>query len=159
MTAFNELVDAVASDEAYLQNTLAAAAQHDDFTAKLLGVLTETAAARQQCKSQKVVLGIHRSDYMLDAPSGTFLQVELNTIASSFACLSTLTSQLHNHVLTKLGPGSGLHPERLPSNEAMKGIAAAMAAAVATAGAPDAVMVMVVQPGERNAYDQQVSSI
>ena len=30
-----------------------------------------------------------RSDYMVDEPSGSILQVELNTIASSFGCLST----------------------------------------------------------------------
>jgi glutathione synthase len=48
-----------------------------------------------------------------------------------------------------------LDQQRLPSNEAMEGISRALAAATAAAGGPGAVMVMIVQPGERNAYDQQ----
>jgi glutathione synthase len=115
--------------------------------------------------------------------------VELNTIASSFGCLSSLTTQLHSHILGRLaaaaaaaasgsssnssGGGGGseqapkqqqqqqllqlLEQRRLPSNEAMQGIARALAAATAAAGSPGAAMVMVVQPGERNAYDQQAS--
>lgn len=49
-----------------------------------------------------------------------------------------------------------LSTERLPSNTAMQGISKALAAAVRAAAGDAAVMVMVVQPGERNAYDQQV---
>eukprot|EP00798_Chlamydomonas_sp_ICE-L_P018243 gene18243-24694_t len=52
---------------------------------------------------RNVTLGIHRSDYMLDAPSGKFLQVELNTIASSFGCLSSLTTALHRYTCRKAG--------------------------------------------------------
>lgn len=104
------------------------------------------------------------------------LQVELNTIASSFGCLSTLTTQLHAYTLARLAAAAAgtvdgpspqppqqqqqqlvqlLDQQRLPSNEAMAGISRALAAATAAAGGPGAVMVMVVQPGERNAYDQQ----
>jgi glutathione synthase len=99
-------------------------------------------------------------------------QVELNTIASSFACLSSITSQLHRYTLQRLAAASNssssssdaaaalelLSASRLPSNAAMQGICRALAAAVVAAGDPGAVMVMVVQPGERNAYDQQVKS-
>lgn len=99
-------------------------------------------------------------------------QVELNTIASSFACLSSITSQLHHYTLQRLAAASSssssdaaaaalqlLSASRLPSNAAMQGICRALAAAVVAAGGPGAVMVMVVQPGERNAYDQQVSRV
>ena len=170
MRDFNALVDAVASDEAYLEETLRGAAAHDDFTARLLGLLRDSRGARQKFAAASPVLGIHRSDYMLDAPSGGFLQVELNTIASSFACLSTLTGRLHRHLLGRAaaaaagGGGGGDAAEvakaaaaalaaRLPDNAATERISAAMAAAVASAGG--GVVVMVVQPGERNAYDQQ----
>lgn len=34
-----------------------------------------TRQARQETAGQELALGIHRSDYMLDAPSGGFLQV------------------------------------------------------------------------------------
>ena len=43
-------------------------------------------------------MGLHRSDYMLDIATGKLLQVELNTISSSFARLGCLVSQLHRLV-------------------------------------------------------------
>lgn len=55
-------------------------------------------------------------------------------------------------------PPSPAQLERLPANNAMDDIVDAMAAAVADYGAAGGVMVMVVQPGERNAYDQQVGT-
>eukprot|EP00879_Flechtneria_rotunda_P024650 GHRR01026150.1.p1 GENE.GHRR01026150.1~~GHRR01026150.1.p1 ORF type:complete len:190 (+),score=57.37 GHRR01026150.1:148-717(+) len=78
MTAFNFLVDRVAADEAYLTITLSLAAKQDPFTGRLLQLLQQTAAARAAAAAagvQEIVLGVHRSDYMLDAPSGGFLQV------------------------------------------------------------------------------------
>jgi hypothetical protein len=44
----------------------------------------------------------------------------------------------------------------LPPNPAVTDTPAAMAAAAKAHGAPGGCMVMIVQPGERNAYDQQV---
>jgi hypothetical protein len=44
---------------------------------------------------QDIQLGLHRSDYMLDMATGSLLQVEVNTISSSFAGLGALTSKLH----------------------------------------------------------------
>lgn len=72
---FNALVHAVAADEAYLEATLSQAAQNDDFTARLLALMRATVAARAGRRGSEVALGVHRSDYMLDAPSGRFLQV------------------------------------------------------------------------------------
>ncbi len=82
MPLFNRLVDAVAADEAYLSSTLARAAEHDDFTAQLLTLMTDTAAARRRWREagREVVLGVHRSDYMLDAPSTRFLQVRCQSV-------------------------------------------------------------------------------
>ncbi len=181
---------------------LAAAAQYDDFTARLLDVLRATRPERAAQAGREVVFGVHRSDYMLDAPSGRFLQVgraagacgargwglwgqlglewprvlrvppaaaplpdggpsrvwlcarsgapaaaahalappptpthhtppaqvELNTIASSFGCLSTLMTRLHRHVLARAG-GAGLDASRLPDNAAMANIAQVIAGA------------------------------
>lgn len=98
---------------------------------------------------------------MLDAPSGRFLQVEINTIAASFACLSSLTSNMHRYLLGRIiemgeTPSVGpLNLEALPSNTAMEGLVDALAAGVQHYPVAGGVMVMVVQPGERNAYDQQ----
>lgn len=113
-----------------------------------------TADARTARSGRDLSLAINRSDYMLHSPTSSLLQVELNTIASSFGCLSSLVSRLHLYLLER----SGASPEELaalPVNGAMEGIADALGAAAAEHGAPGGVVVMVVQPGERNAFDQQ----
>jgi len=156
---FNRLVDAVARDEEYLESVLAGAARSDTFTAQLLEVLRQSRPARQALAAagtDEIALGIHRSDYMLDVPSGGFLQVELNTIASSFGCLSSRMTSLHRYVVGRLaGSSVQVDPARLPDNSALEALPDALAAAVKAHGAPGGCVVMVVQPGERNAYDQQ----
>lgn len=90
----------------------------------------------------------------LTAAHPPLTQVELNTIASSFGCLSTLVARGHRYLLGRLG-ASAAELAALPEHNAMDAIVDAMGAAAADYGAPGGVMVMVVQPGERNAYDQQ----
>lgn len=48
---------------------------------------------------------------------------------------------------------------RLPPNDVISAISDAMAAAVKAHGGREAVMVMIVQPGEKNSYDQQASAL
>ena len=80
--------------------------------------------------------------------------MELNTIASSFGCLSTLTSGLHRHVLQRSGrPESDLG--RLPHNDVTGELADAIGATVREFGVDGAAVLFVVQPNERNSYDQQ----
>lgn len=100
------------------------------------------------------MLAVLRSDYMLHTPTNSLLQVELNTIASSFGCLSTLVGRMHRYLLGRLG-ASEAELAALPEHNTMDAIADAMGAAAAEYGVPGGVMVMVVQPGERNAFDQQ----
>lgn len=73
--------------------------EEDAFTGRLLELSKRVHAEGIQ---QKAYLGIHRSDYMLHEPqagnasdSQRLLQVELNTISSSFACISSLMSDQH----------------------------------------------------------------
>ncbi|KAK9917481.1 hypothetical protein WJX75_004845 [Coccomyxa subellipsoidea] len=154
MHVFNQLIDRVSSDGEYLQRTLQPAAEFDDFTAKLLEVYRNTEAIRTAREADELVLAINRSDYMLDEPSSTLLQVELNTIASSFGCLSTLVSRMHRHIMERSAqPDVDLG--NLPENHATEEIADAIGAAVREYGTPDAVVLFVVQPKERNSYDQQ----
>jgi hypothetical protein len=47
----------------------------------------------------------------------------------------------------------------LPENEALRMLPEALAQAVGLYGAEGSVVLMVVQPGERNAYDQQATSL
>jgi len=184
-----------------------------------LEVYRATGEVRQRRQDQQLVLAINRSDYMLDAPSSTLMQVpstafhhskvdsvsphlihrsgkyswhvhgaslvrvwlvraqgncivhdcrfseanvsaqvELNTIASSFGCLSTQVSHMHKYILERSSQQS-IDLDALPPNSAMEDIADALGACVAEYGVPGAVVVFVVQPNERNSYDQQVLTL
>ena len=74
-------------------------------------------------------LACHRSDYMLHGQDSLEtaipLQVELNTIASSFGCLSSKVTQMHQHLqqLTRTD-------FELPENGAAHGIAKGLAMAL-----------------------------
>lgn len=94
MPPMMRLYHAITRDEAYLEATLATTAKYDTFTADQLTLLRQSRPARQalQKSNQDIALALLRSDYMLDEPSGKLLQVEMNTIASSFASLSAITT-------------------------------------------------------------------
>lgn len=178
-THFNSLAAAVSLDERWLEETLAAAARADDFTARLLEVLRDTREYREN--GSEVVLLLSRSDYLLDKPSSKLLQVELNTIASSFGCLGDAASRMHLALAAKRGwtvekeeeeeeeekrGGKKQRRFSLPENGARAALARGLAAAFAevagnspfSSSSPsppeDSVCLFVVQPGEKNAYDQ-----
>jgi len=101
-------------------------------------------------------------------PAPRLLQVELNTIASSFASLSCKVSDLHRSLAQKwpalraaLWERRG-QPRRLaiadalPPNGAVDAIAEALARAHREYGMPEAAVLFVVQPNERNVIDQQL---
>ena len=165
--AFNRLVERVAQDAAWLEATLEQTAASDAFTRRLLEL------RRSQTSAQTASLGLLRSDYMIDAgpgsgdapfENGKALQVELNTIASSFGCLSTVLSSLHAYVAAKYAGGVDDAWLPLPKNGATAGLARGIAAAHAeyerqyppAAGAPPRRVAVVVQPGERNQMDQRM---
>ena len=82
---FNELVDKMARDRSFIVSNLAQVAKVDDFTNKLLDIFS---TVPDKVVKDAVHLGIHRSDYMFngnDDGSETLLQIEINTIAASFA--------------------------------------------------------------------------
>ena len=111
---FNTLVDRVARDPAWLLGALREAAAADaDFTGRLVAVFERVLAAEaaQPGSTQRWMLGVHRSDYMLHVGDGggartaapVPMQVELNTIASSFGCVSAITTRLHRYLLGRFG--------------------------------------------------------
>jgi len=129
---------------------------HDTFTQKLLTiykqVLTEGIV-------QTKVLGIHRSDYMIHtkAQTGTptLKQVEMNRISVAFGALSTLTGQLHRYLVEQLEWSSRYPPSALPVSDSRTLLPAHLARAHQLYGRPNAVVLMVVQPGEKNSIDQR----
>jgi len=150
---FGALTAAVAADGAFLRETLARAGAEDAFTGRLLELHAATEGLPG--RGGGVTLGLLRSDYMVDAPSGALLQVEVNTIAASFAHLSQLTTALHAHLTRWAGLQSRFPAAALPANGAATGLAAGLAQAWRLAGRPHALVLVVVQPGERNVFDQQ----
>lgn len=180
-TPFNGVVHKAASQyEEWLRSAVKTAAEGDDeFTGRMMALADEVIEMDRkgglEKRAQNVALGVLRSDYMLHGSTidnAVPLQVELNTIASSFGCLSTKISRLHKHLasLSSARPGSPDTGDELPDNGAAEGIAAGLAAAVkeyvlqrekaVSARASDTtvhspVVVMVVQPGETNSVDQR----
>jgi len=123
----------------------------DSFTAALYDIYRQV-----KQPVQPIQLGIHRSDYLLhDAGEGADLipqQVEINTIASSFSSLSYLTGQLHRHLLRQWRPDLVMN---LVDNSADRSLADGIAEAWRLYANTKAVVVMIVQPGEKNVFDQR----
>lgn len=181
----NKMVDKIARDREFLTRCLEPVAESDDFVKRLLSLyqsLPESTVARG------VNLGIHRSDYMLndDPQSGALstsssfvpLQIEINTIASSFGCLSQRVGQLHRHVLARFAQSEELlsllgaleFPPALladpqsasfssPENASIRSLATALALGHFLSGDSNAVIVFIVQPKERNQADQRLFAL
>jgi glutathione synthetase len=149
---FNHVVHQAAQSSSWLlDEAIATAAKGDpEFTGRMVHLANEVLAKGRR---QKIVLGILRSDYMLHLHD-TPLQVELNTIASSFGCLSSKVTKMHAEL-----HGKDNQDGSLPINQADEGIAKGLALALQEYRRqfPDsnAVVVMVVQPGETNSCDQR----
>ncbi|KAG5087134.1 hypothetical protein JHK82_054531 [Glycine max] len=152
---FNELVDRVSLDATFLQESLSRTKKADEFTSRLLDIHSKML---QINKKEEIRLGLHRSDYMLDEKTKSLLQIELNTISSSFAGLSNLVTELHRYILSCHGKLLGLDSKRIPANNAVNQYAEALAKAWSEYNNPRAVIMIVVQAEERNMYDQHFVS-
>ncbi|TMX00238.1 hypothetical protein EJD97_001155 [Solanum chilense] len=148
---FNELVDRVSQDGEFLQQSLSRTRKADPFTSRLLEIHSKMLEIN---KIEEIRLGLHRSDYMLDEQTKLLLQIELNTISSSFPGLSCLVSELHRSLLQQYREDIASDPNRIPTNNAVNQFAEALAKAWNEYGDPRAVIIFVVQAEERNMYDQ-----
>ncbi|XP_035821477.1 glutathione synthetase, chloroplastic-like [Zea mays] len=92
---FNELVDRVSLDGEFLQAALSRTKQVDEFTSRLLEIHDKMMSIN---KKEDIHLGLHRSDYMLDSETNSLLQIELNTIPSSFPGLGSLVFELQRSI-------------------------------------------------------------
>ncbi|KAJ1276592.1 hypothetical protein BS78_05G226300 [Paspalum vaginatum] len=147
---FNELVDRVSLDGEFLQ---AALSRQITFSADLFyqgccrlrgeySYLT-----RQVDEFTARLLEIHEKMMAVN-------KKELNTISSSFPGLGSLVSELHRTLLNRYGKVLGLDSKRIPQNWAATQFAEALGKAWAEYNNDSAVVLMVVQPEERNMYDQ-----
>ncbi|KAG0497135.1 hypothetical protein HPP92_001604 [Vanilla planifolia] len=128
----------------------------DAFTCRLLDIHSKM----MEIKKEEVIrLGLHRSDYMLDSETDLLLQIELNTISSSFAGLGCLVSELHRYLLEQHGKDLGLNPKSVPRNTAVLQFAEALAKAWNEYGNNRAVVMFVVQHEERNIAGQAIAVV
>lgn len=65
--------------------------------AKLLDIHRNTQHVRRQRRDRDLVLALNRSDYMLDEPSGTLMQVQLGCATLHYQCQTG--SHTHAHTL------------------------------------------------------------
>ncbi|KAK9146774.1 hypothetical protein Sjap_006677 [Stephania japonica] len=144
---FNDLVDRVSLDGKFLQEALARTKKVDAFTRRLLEIHSKML---EMNKKEELVLGLHRSDYMLDERTKNLLQIELNTISSSFAGLSCVVSELHRTLLNQYGKYVELDFNRVPQNTAVTEFAKALAQAWKEYSNSRAVVMIVVQSEEHN---------
>ncbi|KAK7204348.1 glutathione synthase [Myxozyma melibiosi] len=160
-TAFNELYVNVANDSEFLNEITKGLAGVDDFMSDLWKLHLEVEKETGGKPTQPLTLGVFRSDYLLHtSPSSEpeIRQVELNTISASFGGLSSLAADAHRFLLkADEYPTSQLEMsnETMPENPSAKGLAAGLATAHNAYGVPSAVVLFVIQPGERNAFDQR----
>ncbi|XVF58885.1 hypothetical protein PTKIN_Ptkin07bG0101900 [Pterospermum kingtungense] len=148
---FNELSDRVSLDGKFLQDSLSRTKKVDAFTSRLIDIHSKML---EMNKKEEIRLGLHRSDYMLDEKTKLLLQIEFNTISSSFPGLGCLVTDLHRTLLNDYGEDLGLDSKRIPGNTAVSQFADALAKAWTEFNNPRAVVMVVVQTEERNMYDQ-----
>ncbi|KAA1472243.1 glutathione synthase [Dentipellis sp. KUC8613] len=162
--AYNNLYARVALDTAFLDEVMGTgptgAGAVDEFTGALWKAWK---ASREEGPVQTWHLGLFRSDYLLHQPEGAkeieLKQVEFNTISSSFGALSEQVSKLHRHLQATthyFDSSSLLQPGNFPPNDTIAVLAAGLAEAHTAYGNPSASILFVVQPDERNIFDQRL---
>jgi glutathione synthase len=199
--SFNVLVDRISRDADFLQSCLGGSvASADPYTAKLLHLFRSIYCDSGNNDNINAALtadrlGIHRSDYMLHRDNsinsngdGEYVikQVELNTIAASFAGLACKVANLHSYLVQRYANDENLRTFLLhnqvavtgtsinngdpsagvPVNPTLERLPAAMNVALvrykerfasaAAANSRPLVVLFVVQEGETNTVDQRL---
>ncbi|XP_012218621.1 glutathione synthetase-like [Linepithema humile] len=145
----NELIHKVAYDKEFLTNSLKSTVQADPFTAKLFHIY-ET--VYKEGFSQNISLGLLRSDYLLHN-NHEIKQVEINTVATSFAALATVTTQYHRYILEELGHTETR--ERIPENNALAGFITGLIRAWELYDNKEAIILFIVEDVTYNISDQR----
>ncbi|KAG0258932.1 hypothetical protein BG011_002980 [Mortierella polycephala] len=156
---YNQLVHDISQDDAFLKEIMENLSTVDDFVKRLYDLYL---VVKKEGIAQPASLGIHRSDYIIhlnqgqDFSDAKIKQVELNTIAVSFGSLSSLTADLHRYLTTTTGYFTDkLDISAIPNSGSIESVASGLASAHLHYGSKTAKVMMVVQPGERNAFDQR----
>ncbi|XP_075882761.1 glutathione synthetase-like [Nelusetta ayraudi] len=152
-THYNTLVDRISQDSDFLREALESTIAVDDFTARLFKIHQQIL---KEGKSQSIVLGLNRSDYMLDQKadgSSSLKQIEINTFAASFGGLSSRTPDVHRHILRVAGRLE--ESQSILDNNPAAGLARAVAKAWELYGSDKAIVMFLVEDTQRNIFDQR----
>nr|XP_029520362.1 glutathione synthetase [Oncorhynchus nerka] len=152
-THYNRLVDKISQDSSFLEEALATTIKVDDFTGRLFNIYRQVL---QEGKTQSIVLGLNRSDYMLDQNgdgSASLKQIEINTIAASFGGLASHTPNVHRHILKVAGRLED--SKRILDNNPSAGLAKGLAKAWELYGSERAVVLYLVEELQRNIFDHR----
>ncbi|XP_069740418.1 glutathione synthetase isoform X2 [Narcine bancroftii] len=150
---FNVLIDRISMDPEFLKKALASTIKADEFTARLFNIYNQVL---EEGITQSITLGINRSDYMFDKKhdqSACLKQIEINTIAASFAGLAAKVPVVHRHVMHVWGKPE--EAAKIQSNSAAKEICKGIAKAWELYGSPEAVVLFLVERVSRNIFDQR----
>ena len=161
-TDLHELIHNGSKDHEFIENSLQSVIVHDEFTKKLYDIYLKT---RTESQKQPIHLLVNRSDYMVDdiskkhkngeIPQFDMKQIEVNPIACSFAGLGTETCRLHKHIGNSLGNEAPFNTSNLPENDPIRGVGRGLAVAWKLYGNENAIVLFIVQEGEKNRYDQR----
>ena len=135
----------VAQNSDFLREILEPTAKVDEFVRFLLSLIPQEKRQDQQ-------LLINRNDFLFERKENGELQplqVEFNTISASFAHLSGRVTALHQ----QLQQENILKADPLP-HDAISGFASGIKETIENLGWQDAALLMLVQPKERNWFDQ-----
>ncbi|CAF1132391.1 unnamed protein product [Adineta steineri] len=160
--AYNRLYNRVSLDDEVLEKALSSVIPIDDFIARLWKI------HRTSKRQQPIQLDIYRNDYMLDTKLNKMRQIEFNTISSAFAGLTGIVADLHKAVLHYAFDNCNVRELKideekekssstidliLPNNALIKS-AEAMIKAFELYNNPNACILFLIVPNERNICDQ-----
>lgn len=163
---FNELyVNVISKQSKWLIDILQNLSKFDaGFTGKLFEIYNKSLELNNGKVKQPISLGLFRSDYMINEVNQTIKQIEFNTISVSFGGLSTKVGQLHNY-LNDSGKyddnysykyyKDGEVPISDSANQLAKGLADGNYYYNNQNHSTKTVILFIVQPGERNCFDQR----
>ncbi|KAG2079703.1 glutathione synthase, partial [Suillus discolor] len=160
-SVYNVLYARVAMDTQFLDTVMGAeegVGKADEFTGTLWRGWKKI--REHGALAQPLHLGLFRSDYLLHAAEDRLAlkQVEFNTISSSFGPLSERAAAMHRNILASTSYFSAsphLTADNFPENSTTSGLVEGLSKAHEAYGVRDARILFVVQPNERNVFDQQ----
>eukprot|EP00092_Neocalanus_flemingeri_P081177 GFUD01101330.1.p1 GENE.GFUD01101330.1~~GFUD01101330.1.p1 ORF type:complete len:500 (+),score=134.48 GFUD01101330.1:58-1500(+) len=150
-TILNELMHKVAHDYDFLRECLKHTIKVDEFTGRLWNVY-ETIMS-EGGPTQELEVGLFRSDYFYCCGSRGIKQVEFNTIASSFGCVTSKLVQAHKYVVAEAGRGDLL--KDIPDNGALEGLSGGLIEAWKIYAKPQSAILFLVEDVTYNICDQK----